>query len=211
MNVLVVAAHPDDEVLGAGGTIIKHVFNKDRVTVLIVTEAAGYPDTEERKDEARKVHAFLGAKTLFGNLPTVRLDTIPQTRLNGVLENAVSEIKPEIIYTHHYGDVNKDHRLVFDATLVATRPQVEGGVKAVLSYETVSSTEWGNHAFNPDVYVDITKFLGKKLAAMKMYKRELKDYPHPRSLEAISNLAKTRGSEVCVNAAEAFKLIREIR
>lgn len=218
-KVLVVAPHPDDEVLGCGGTIVKHVRGGAEVYLCIVTKA--YPpewsedEIKESREEVLKVNGILGIKkTYFLDLPTVKLDSIPQKELNDVIIQVVNEVQPEIVYTPHRGDVNRDHQLVFDAAMVATRPKPGSAISKVFSYETLSETEWAapflQNAFTPNVYVDISETLEVKLKAMSAYKAELKEYPHPRSLEAISALAKIRGSNVGVKAAEAFILIREI-
>ena len=145
------------------------------------------------------------------DFPTVKLDTIPQKNLNDSIFEVVTEVKPEIVYMPHKGDLNKDHRLVFEATLVATRPVGEHKVRKMLSYEALSSTEWGNpiEAFVPNVYIDVSKTIERKIEAMKVYESEMKPYPHPRSLEVVDALAKKRGSEVGVKFAEAFMLIKE--
>ena len=214
--MLVIAPHPDDEVLGCGGTIVKHAKNGNEVYLCVVTK--GYtPDWSEeflknRPKEIEKANKILGIKkTHFLDYPTVKLDTIPQKELNEAISKVVNEVKPDILCIPHKGDVNKDHRLVFEASLVATRP-ANHKVKKILSYETLSETDWGQpiEPFVPNVYVDISETLDKKIEAMKAYGSELKQYPHPRSLEIIEALAKKRGSEVGVKFAEAFMLIREI-
>jgi len=216
MKILIIAPHPDDEVLGCGGTIVKHVNRGDEVYLCIVTK--GYiPDWSEeflknRPKEIEKANKILGIKkTYFLDYPTVKLDTIPQKELNEAISKVVNEVKPDILYIPHKGDLNKDHRLVFESSLVATRP-ANHKVKKILSYETLSESEWGQpiEVFIPNVYVDISETLGKKIEAMKAYGSELKQYPHPRSLEIIEALAKKRGSEVGVKFAEAFILIKEI-
>lgn len=219
MKILVIAAHPDDEVLGCGGTIANYVKRGDEVYRCIATMA--YPPDwsediiREKKEEAIEAGRILGIKeSYFLDLPTVKLDTIPQKELVEHISKCVSVVQPTVVYTTHRGDVNKDHRLLFEATMVATRPTPGNSVRKVLSYETLSETEWAapfvENIFIPNVYVDISKTLETKLKAMSVYKTELKEYPHPRSLEAITALAKTRGSQVGVAAAEAFVLIREI-
>lgn len=218
-RVLVIAPHPDDEVLGCGGTIAKHNEGGEKVYLCIVTK--GYtPDWSEeflkkRPKEIKKAGALLGIKkTYFLDFPTVKLDTIPQKQLNDSIAQVVDEVKPEVVYIPHRGDINKDHRLVFEAAMVAVRPKPGSTVTKVLSYETLSETEWGvisgDNAFIPNVYIDISETLEIKLKAMSAYQSELKEYPHPRSLGAISALAKTRGASIGVKAAEAFMLVREI-
>ena len=219
MRVVVIAPHPDDEVLGCGGTIAKHASKKDEVHLCIVTKAytSEWPEeeTEERKNEVYRANQILGIrKTYYLDFSTVKLDTIPQKDLNDSLTRVINEIQPEIVYIPHRGDINRDHRLVFDAAIVATRPKPGAAIKKILSYEVLSETEWAepsiNNAFIPNVYIDISGTLETKLKAMSEYKLELKEYPHPRSLEAISILAKLRGSTIGVAAAEAFMLVREI-
>ena len=216
MKILIISPHPDDEVLGCGGTIKKHSRNGDEVYLCIVTK--GYtPDwskefIENMSKQIKESNTILGIKKIyFLGYPTVKLDTIPQKELNEAISQVVSEVKPDILYLPHKGDLNKDHRLIFEASLVATRP-INHKIKKVLSYEVLSETEWGQpiEPFIPNVYVDISGTFDKKIEAVNAYKSELKQYPHPRSLEVIEALAKKRGSEVGVNFAEAFMLIKEI-
>lgn len=216
MKILIIAPHPDDEVLGCGGTIANHSKRGDEVYLCIVTK--GYtPDWSEeflknRPKEIEKANKILGIKkTYFLDYPTVKLDTIPQKELNEAISKVMNEVNPDILYIPHKGDLNKDHRLVFESSLVATRP-VNHKVKRILSYETLSETEWGQsiEPFILNVYVDISETFEKKIEAMKVYESELKQYPHPRSLEILEVLAKKRGSEIDVKFAEAFMLVREI-
>lgn len=218
-KILVIAPHPDDEVLGCGGTIAKHVSGGDEVCLCIITKA--YPpewsedDIKIRREEVLEVSEVLGIKnTYFLDLPTVKLDTIPQKELNEAIAQVMSEVRPEVVYIPHRGDVNKDHRLVFDAAIVATRPKTGSTINKVLSYETSSETEWAApsvaSAFIPQLYVDISDKVEIKLKTLSAYKTELKEYPHPRSLETVSALARMRGSTIGVEAAEAFMVIREI-
>lgn len=216
-KVLMIAPHPDDEVLGCGGTISKHVRAGNEVYVCIVTKAYTPEWSDDfiknRSEEIKKAHKILGIhKTLFLDLPTVKLDTFPQVDLNAAIFEMVFNVDPEIVYIPHKGDLNKDHRLVHYASLVATRP-ANRNIKKILSYETLSVTEWGStiEPFIPNFYTTLSEEdFKKKIEAMKAYSSELKPYPHPRSLEIIEALAKKRGSEIYVNYAEAFILIREI-
>jgi len=216
MKVLIIAPHPDDEVLGCGGTIAKHVKNGESVFLCIVTKAY-LPDwsgefIKNRPKEIEKAKKILGIKkTYYLNLPTAKIDTIPQKDLNEMISKVVDEVKPDIIYVPHKGDLNKDHRLIFEASLVAARP-IKHKIKKILSYEVLSETEWGQiiENFNPNVYVNISSTFNKKIKAIKAYKSELKKSPHPRSIEIIESLAKKRGSEAGVKFAEAFILIREV-
>lgn len=216
MKVLIIAAHADDEVLGCGGTILNHTREGDEVYVCILTKAYAPDWTEEfireRSEEIQKSNKILGVKkTFFLDLKTGQLDLVPQKELNDKLTNVVREAKPEVVYIPHKGDLHKDHRLVFYASLVATRPGYGASVKKVLSYETLSETDWGNaiHPFSPNVYVGITDSISGKIKAMEAYKSEVRRYPHSRSLEMIKILAQKRGSEANLDFAEAFLLIRE--
>jgi len=217
MNILVIAPHPDDEVLGCGATIAKHVKNGNNVYVCFVTK--GYtPDWSEqylanRATEIKEAHKVLGVtKAFFLDFPTCKLDTIPQKVLNDAIAEVVAEINPDEVYIPHAGDLHMDHKLVHQAALVAIRPYAAHGVKKVLCYETVSETEWGTDAypFKANIYENIDGFLEAKIRAFQAYKSEVKQFPHPRAPEVLSALAVKRGSEADVAAAEAFMLIREV-
>lgn len=218
-KILVIAPHPDDEVLGCGGTIVKHNKNRDEVYLCIVTKAYTPDWSEEflknRPKEIKKANKILNIKkAYFLDFPTAKLDTITQKDLNDSISRIVKEIGAEIIYIPYEGDLSKEHRLVFEAALVASRPYTNKSVKKVLCYETLSETDWGKDftkkIFSPNVYVDISDVLKYKIKAMQAYKSELKKSPHPRSLEIIKVLARKRGSEAGLKFAEAFMLIREI-
>lgn len=215
-TILVIAPHPDDEVLGCGGTIAKYADAGDEVHLCIVTR--GYmPDwsndyLKNKPKEIQKACKILGVKKIHMlNFPTVKLDTIPQKELNDSLLKVGRLIKPSLVFIPHAGDLNKDHRLIFEASLVAFRPTILK-VNKILSYEVLSETEWGQGflPFVPNVFVDISKTLPKKINAIKAYESELKPFPHPRSLKAIEALAAKRGTEASIIAAEAFILVREI-
>lgn len=217
MKILIIAPHPDDEVLGCGGTIAKYGKKGDEVHLCIVTKAYTPDWSEEflkkREEEIAQVVKLLGIKkTYFLDFPTVRLDTIPQQELMRSILKIIETVKPNTVYVPHWGDPVVDHRLVFEAASVATRPRPGSTVKKLLSYEILSETEWGKgfKEFIPDIYEDITLEIKVKMEAMKAYRSELKEFPHPRSLEAIETLAKKRGSEAGLKFAEAFMLIREI-
>lgn len=219
MKVLVIAAHPDDEVIGAGGTIARHVANGDVVSWCVVTE--GYdppwpkPVLEEARAQVHEVRESLGiARVFFCGFPTVKLNTVPYRELSSALQGVVDEVRPEIVYTTPGNDVNQDHRLVFESTLVATRPLPGSSVRRLLCYEIGPTVGFGTPgsavAFNPNVFVDIAPFLEKKLQAMRCYRTELREYPHPRSLQGIELFARERGLRVGLAAAECFELIREL-
>jgi len=214
MKILVIAPHPDDEVLGCGGTIKKNVKAGNDVFLCIVTKAY-IPDWSEdfiksRSKEIASSSKALGIKKVyFLDLPTVKLDTIPQKDLNFKIGTIVSKVDPDILFIPFVGDLNHDHRLVFAAGLVAARP-LGNKIKKILAYETPSETEWGTKPFLSNTYIDITETLDYKLKAMACYKSEIRPYPHPRSLESLAILAKKRGTEAGISAAEVFILIREI-
>lgn len=213
-KILVIAPHPDDEVLGCGGTIKKYTKDGNEAFLCIITKAYT-PDWTEKylKDkvmEIKKSNAVLGfKKTYFLGLPTVKLDTIPQKELNDRISNVIKEIDPDILYIPYIGDLNQDHRLVFEACLVSARP-FKNKIKKILAYETPSGEAWGVNHFVPTSYTDIAETLGDKQKAMACYKSELREYPHPRSSEGITVSAKKRGTESGLEAAEAFMVIREI-
>lgn len=217
MKILIIAPHPDDEVLGCGGAIAKYSRQGHELNVCVATEAYA-PDwsekfIKERPKEIQKVAKILGIKKnyLLG-LPTVKLDTIPQKELNQKILALIKRVKPEIVYLPHGGDINKDHRLIFEAGLVALRPSSKTGVKKILCYETLSETAEGRSIkeFLPNFYENIANEFKKKVKAMRVYKSEIKKFPHPRSLAMMEILAKNRGSEAGFKYAEAFMLIREI-
>lgn len=215
-TILIIAPHPDDEVLGCGGTIKKKSQSGDSVYLCVVTEPYS-PEWSEayianKEKEIRMAQRILGTKKVFFlGFPTVKLDTIPQKELNDAIEKIINEIKPEEVYIPHVGDINKDHRIVHEASLVAMRPKPNSSIKKILSYETLSETEWGIVSFCPNAYEDVRKTFNYKISAMRAYKSELKSAPHPRSIEVIKALAKKRGSEVGLQFAEAFILIREVK
>lgn len=220
-QILVIAAHPDDETYGLGGTIARHVRQGDLASVLIVTDGvtARHNETELQKAVARKACAALGVDDVhFGGLPDQRLDGMPLLEVIGPIHKLLKELRPQVVYTHHRGDVNQDHRAVFAATLVAVRPFGGNPVERVLCYEMASSTEWGppfaEWAFLPNVFVDISATLETKLRAVEAYREtfegEVKPFPHPRSPKAVRIHAQQRGITVGMQAAEAFVLIREL-
>ena len=225
-NVLVVAAHPDDEILGCGGTIAKHVKNGDIVNVVILVEGVTSRDKNRdisnRNEElsrlgdiAKKANGFLGVDSLnLHDFPDNCLDSLDRLDLIKKVEEFIKKFNPQIVYTHHCGDVNIDHRRIHEAVVTACRPIPNHCVKRLLFFEVASSTEWQTSyfvsSFVPNYFVDISNFLDLKLKALEIYKCEMRDYPHARSIEALKYLAKWRGVSVGVKAAEAFILGREI-
>ena len=216
-RVLVIAAHPDDEVLGMGGTIAVHTGRGDVVRVLVVTDGSStqYPgdaETRSRKeDEAVRAAEELGVKDYVHlDLPDMRLDTLAHVEVNAVVEEHVGELSPEVVYTPQ-PDVNRDHRVLFDSVAVATRPTPGQPVRRLLTYAPTSSTEWTPAATNwfvPNWYVDITETLERKVAAFAQYETERREYPHPRSERAIRAAASFHGSSCGCEYAEPFVLVR---
>lgn len=217
-RVLVIGAHLDDEVLGAGGAIARHAQAGDAVTVCLVCQRAYdhrvRPRTTKAEEaSARRAALILGYQDLrFLRLQDERLDG----RLLDVIrpiEACVREVKPEIVYTHHRGDSNQDHRAVFQASMIACRSIAHYKVSRLLAFEIPSSTDvappFPEYAFQPTFYVNITEALPKKLQAMNAYTREVKTFPHPRSLRGMEVLAQKRGMEIGFHAAEAFTVIRD--
>jgi LmbE family N-acetylglucosaminyl deacetylase len=226
MTNLVIAAHPDDEVLGCGGTIARLAREGHAVHIAILGEGItsrfarrGQADKKLLKqlhDRSHRVANFLGAKDLFmGDLPDNRFDTVPLLDVVKMIERLVEKIRPEAIYTQHGGDLNIDHAVTFRATLTATRPVHGCPVKALYSYEVASSTEWGfqrfEPAFSPSLFINIESTLEGKIRAMQMYESEARVFPHPRSAESLSAMAAKWGATVGLKAAEAFEVIRDIR
>jgi LmbE family N-acetylglucosaminyl deacetylase len=216
MKTLIIAPHSDDEILGCGGTIAKYASRGDLVSVCYVTKAY-LPDwsseyIQRKETEIKQSNAIIGISKRYDlNYPTVMLDTIPQKDINTSLSEVIAEVCPDCIFIPHRGDLNTDHRIVHDAALVSLRP-ISHKYTHILSYETLSETEWGpgGSTFDPRYYVNISDTIEIKIKAMDAFKTELKESPHPRSLEVIRFLARKRGSEIQVNSAEAFMPIRII-
>lgn len=224
-NILVIVAHPDDEILGVGATIAKHVQNGDNCTGLILGE--GMTSRYDKRDLAdvskiEELHKdiFQAAKVIgyekvyLENLPDNRFDSVDLLDIIKIVEKYIEEIKPDVIYTHHIGDLNVDHRRTYEAVLTASRPIGENYVKEIYAFETVSSTEWNfqlESSFRPNLFIDITDTLSIKLQAIKHYETEMRDFPHPRSLENLEAVAKKWGSVISRQYAEAFQVIRVIK
>lgn len=224
MNILIIAAHPDDEVLGCGGTIAK-LSTANKVYTLILGEGVTSRKNQHKKNvqkvtqlqkKAEHANKILGVKKVyFEGLPDNKFDTLPLLNIIKIIEGYVQKIKPDVIYTHHYGDLNIDHTITYKAVLTATRPISELHYpRKILSFEVLSSTEWNQQhqamIFTPNIYVDISETVEKKLRAMKCYTSEIRQYPHPRSLQGINIHAQKRGLEIGLKFAEAFYLIRDI-
>lgn len=219
MKVLVIAPHPDDEVLGAGGTIHRLAQTGNEVTVAIATKgwAPLFPDEQvtQVRTEAQAANKLLGVRAVrFMDLPVTRLHTLPEHELNAAFDRLILDEQPAWVFLPFAGDRHEDHRQVFDASLVALRPLASRGfVKRVLCYETVSETHWAapriEPAFEPQLWFDITDHLAAKLAAMRAYASQVRPAPDARSAEAVTALATWRGSVMGMPAAEAFVLVRE--
>lgn len=219
MRVLVISAHPDDETIGVGGTLLRYVAEGHEVFWCIVTQGYSPPWTPKSLEAAQiqinSVSQMMGFKQVFRlGFPTVKLNTVSYIELSSALQKVVDEVKPEVVYTTPRHDINQDHRIVFDCTLVATRPLPGCSVRRLLSYEISPTTRFGlpsgGESFTPNVYVDISDFLEKKIQIMSLYETELREYPHPRSLDGLRLLAQERGFGVGLRAAECFELIREL-
>lgn len=218
-RVLVVAAHPDDEALGCGGTLARHVREGDEVSALFMTDgvgARGQGGEAERNEAALQALEALGiAEAAFGNFPDNGMDGVPLLEIVKFVEEGVTNVKPQIVYTHHHGDLNIDHQLTHKAVLTACRPMPGADVEAIYGFEVLSSTEWTaqtpENVFMPAHYVDISQDFEVKTAALKAYDGEMQDFPHARSYEAVEALATLRGAQIGVEKAEAFSVIRSIR
>jgi len=232
----VIAAHPDDEILGMGGTIKKYVKNGHDVRIILmatgivarrsmnyrnstnykISEKARnemYKQIEKLRKDATKAGRILGVKKIeFMNFPDNEMDRISNLEITKAVESVIEDYKPEIVYTHSQYDINVDHRAIYYATITATRPSKNNNIKEVISFEVPSSTEWYFPSnFSPNIFVDITKELNAKLNALKAYTTEIRNFPHPRSVEALIAIAKRWGSVSGFRAAEAFSLVRQLK
>lgn len=223
MSVLVVAAHPDDEALGCGGTIARHAADGDVVHVLFLADGETSRGNEKgsaaaiarRESAAREAAGILGAEApRFAGFPDNQLDTIPLLEVTQAVETVLREIQPHTVYTHHWGDLNVDHRMVHQAVLTACRPQPGAPVKAIYTFEVPSSTEWASprpdQAFLPVRFTDISDFLDTKMKALGCYEDEMRPFPHARSMKGVEALALWRGTSAGMAAAEAFMVVREL-
>ncbi len=218
-TVAAIVAHPDDEVLCCGGTLARLASQGWRVEILILATglaARGSMTLEEldhHRDAARAAGRALGAPVVtFADFPDNRMDSVALLDVVQEVEAFLARVRPHTVFTHHPGDINIDHGVVARAALTATRPAGRPGVRRVLAGETISSTEWGFPAerFTPTSFVDISAHLDAKLSALQCYAHELRPFPHPRSPEAVTHLARLRGSECGLAAAEAFHVLRDI-
>ena len=235
MKVLVIVAHPDDEVLGMGGTLRKlSVKNHDIKVVFLATGIAARRSDKFRNEtkyeinktlikkmeeqikklrlDAKRALKILGIKNIeFFNFPDNEMDMVSNLEITKTIENIIKKFKPDVIYTHTKNDINVDHRAIFNATITATRPNTRANVKKVICFEVPSSSEWNfGDTFSPNIFVDIKRELSYKKKAIQAYKTELKKFPHPRSANSLDIIAKRWGTVSGFEASEAFELIREL-
>ena len=219
-NILIVAAHPDDEVLGCGGLIVRESAHGRRCNVLILTDGSGgrydAATAAAHRENTDKANRILGsAAVIQEDFPNQAMETVPVARIARCIEGHLERLHTDAVFTHHHGDLNRDHRIAFEATLVACRPYPRQCVRQLYSYNVPSSTEWNaidpKTVFVPNLFVDITDFLDTKIAALKAYDTECHAFPHPRSPESIRTHAGYWGLNVGLPFAEPFRLLREIR
>ena len=227
-RMLVVAAHPDDEVLGCGATIAAERARGTEVRVVILADgitaryakmnARAHRELQALYRDAIRANAALGLQKsalVFGKFPDMGMNAVPFINVVRFIKRIAQEFRPDVVYTHHAGDYNVDHRVAFDATLFASRPCAgEHAPSRLYSFEVPSSTEWAyqvRDGFRPTVYRDVARTIRMKIEAMKRYRSEVRVYPHPRSPEALDILARKRGVEVNMTSAEAFELIRDLQ
>ena len=214
-KVLVIAAHPDDEMLGCGAVVALHAVAGDEVKSVILCEGETMrvQNSGEKRNASDRAAEILGASPPFCvGLPDQHLDTLPIVDVIKPLETIISEYQPEIVYCQSGDDINRDHRIVFEAALVALRPK-NTFIEEIYSFYTVSSTEWNYpRTFVPDTWIGFEEtIMNKKIQAFECYKTEICQYPHPRSSEALINLARATGNQCCMEYAEAFKTIRNTK
>jgi N-acetylglucosamine malate deacetylase 1 len=220
-QILIVAAHADDEALGCGGTIAKHVANGDRVHVVFMADGVGsrggdVTEAIQEREVAMKAAAkILGiTSTTSLGFPDNRMDSITLLDVVQSLEKVILKVKPETVYTHHFGDLNIDHRITHQAVMTACRPLPGCSIKEILTFEVISSTEWQTPnlaPFVPNTYIDIGKFFEQKLAAIEAYEHEMRTAPHSRSLRHVEVLASHHGLSVGMEYAESFCVVRSIK
>ena len=223
-KILIVSAHPDDEVLGCGGTAAKHSLSGERVEQVFVSDGESSRDKFSKKNKQKTINSrllaskkaakILGIKnTTSINFPDNKLDSVPLLEIIKEIEKKIFQFKPTIIYTHSDLDLNIDHQIVSRAVMTACRPINNLSVKEIYFFEVLSSSEWGHKSkksFMPNYFVDISKTINLKIKAFKFYKKEIKKYPHSRSIEGVKILSKYRGLMIGVKNAEAFFMKRKI-
>lgn len=218
--VLVIAPHPDDEVLGCGGTIAMHVANGDKVYVCVVTKGCpplfGEDFVIRVRKECVEADKLLGVtETFMWEFPAAMVENVPRHELNDKFCGLIQTLRPDTVYIPNRGDMQLDHKLVVDACMVAMRPKYKHIVKSIYAYETMSETGWDipnmSNEFIPTMYCNISEYIENKIKALERFKTQIADFPNARSVKAVRALAEYRGAMINVEAAEAFSVIREIR
>ena len=219
MKSLVISPHPDDEVLGAGGTLFKRKKSRKSNLLYWIIVTRLKPSTSKKKilkrnNEIKKISKLFGFKKVFQlNFNTTELDSSSKKKLIQDFSDIFNEIKPNELFVPHFSDVHSDHKIVAEVISTCTKNFRFPFIKKILAYEVISETDFNlnrRQIFSPNYYEDISKFLTKKKNAMKIYKSEIKNFPFPRSIKTIDALAKLRGSQIGKNAAESFEILREI-
>jgi len=224
-NILVISAHADDEALGCGGTIAKHIAHGDSVHVVFLTNGVGSRAVHDfgATDAIARSTASMNALNVLGvhethltafSFPDNSIDSVPRLEVVKALESVISKVQPAVVYTHHAGDLNIDHRYAYEATMTACRPQPGVCVREIYSYEVPSSTAWSGVSFGryfvPTLYVDVAAYWEHKERALIAYEDEMREFPHARSSEALRSLSMFRGSQVGMQTAEAFVVERQL-
>lgn len=226
MDVLCVVAHPDDEVIGIGGTLARHAANGDAVHVCVLAETevsrnetideAAAERQRRRRDQTRRACEILGVESVrFHDYPENEFDTVALVDIVQTVEAELDRVEPTVVYTHHYGDLNVSHELTCRAVQTATRPLPATSVESVYAFETLSSSEWsvpdGRNRFEPTTFVDVTDVLDRKLDALAQHEDELRDRPHPRNVETVRQNARVWGAKSGLDAAEPLEVLRQVR
>jgi len=216
--VLIIAAHPDDEVLGCGGTIVKHVLGGDHVSIVFMTNGESSRDNilldniTSRSKDCKEAIEVLGIKSVMNfDFPDNMMDQVPLLEVTKSIESAIDRFKPSVVYTHFSEDLNVDHRITHQAVMTACRPQSWSPVKSIFCFEVLSATEWNSHTkskFNPNKFVDVSDVWPTKLLALEKYSKEMRVFPHSRSIETVEALSIYRGATVGLKKAEAFQIER---
>ena len=218
-RILIIASHPDDETIGAGGTLLRHVAKGDKVYWCVITQGYSPPWPQKTLEKARQqvyeVQKAYGIHEVFlCDFPTMKLNTIPHIEISSEIQKIVNQVSPDIVYTTPRCDINLDHRIVYECTLVACRPLPSSSVRQLLSYEICPTSRYGLLSnigwFSPNIFIDISNYLDRKIKIMSIYQTELCKYPHPRSPEGIRLFAQERGLSVGLKATECFELIRQL-
>lgn len=219
-SILIIASHPDDEVLGCGGAILRHIDKGDKVSLLFMTDGVSSRMKTSRKNIRSRIKALKRSNSILGiqsfhhlNFPDNSMDKHPLLNIVKKIETIIKKIKPSVVYTHHHGDLNIDHKITHNAVMTACRPLPDSTVYEIYGFEVLSSTEWATphkSVFMPNLYIDITKYISKKIKALEAYNEELRKPPHSRSVEHVKTLAKHRGYSMGVEMAEAFEVYRII-